>query len=243
MGKTIVVVIIILLALACGALGWEVMRQQSDKQALISRLDEHDTKFAALTVPAEEQPGGKWATEDMFDDLGLRIQTLEDQNKELLASVEKLSESLEELKKSGVAGASPTIDPSKMSDEQKKDLQKMIRDEAKAQDLQRANMLKGMVMQRVNTELQKVSEQLELRPTQKEDVSNLAKKVVDKGFKAGWEAFEKQEWDKLRENMHQIVEEMDTELKKILDPDQIEKLKELDPQGFGRRDKNREENR
>jgi uncharacterized coiled-coil protein SlyX len=243
MGKTVVVIIFILLSLACGALGWEVMRQQSEKQNLETRISDLEVKLAAVSVPAQ-QPEKKFATEEMLDDLGSRMQSLEDRNQELLGTVQELSATLAELKKSGAAGkSSGDLDLTNLPEEQKKALQELVKEEAKAQDLKRANMLKGMVMQRINTELNKVSGQLELTPVQKEDVSSLAKKVVDKGFKAGMEAFEKQEWDKLRENMREIIEEMDTELKQILDPDQIQKLKELDPDGFGRREKQREENR
>lgn len=242
MGKTVVVIIIILLSLACGALGWEVMRQQSEKQNLETRIGDLEAKLAAVSVPAPQQPDKKYATEEAVGDLGARMTSIEKQNQALLGKIQELSSTIAEFKKSGVAGKSGDLDLTNLPDEQKKALQDLVKEEAKARDEQRATMLKGMVMQRINAELNKVSGQLELTPMQKEDVSSLAKKVVDKGFKAGMEAFEKQEWDKLRENMRQIIEEMDTELKQILDPDQIQKLKDLDPDGFGRREQQREEN-
>lgn len=244
MGKTIVVIIIVLLSLACGALGWEVMRQQVENKGLQDEVNLLNTRLSALEAPKPVQPAAKLVTEDMLDDIGMRMSSIEEQNKKLLASQQELSEKIAALGKSGAAGPSAgnaaPIDIPNMSDEQKEALRELVKKEGDARDLQRANMVKNMVKQRFNAEIQKVSEKLDLTPMQKDDINKLVDKQMDKGFKALMEAFEKGDFESVREQIRGLVEETDMEVKKILDLDQIEKLKELDPDGFGRREADRQ---
>ena len=242
MGRTIVVVIIILLSLACGALGWEVMRQQSDKQDLQREVQALQTRLTALEAPKFEPPQRKWATEEMINDLSTHLQSLDKKTQDLLASQQELDKKLAALKESGVvakSGQGSPVDIPNMTEEQKEALREMVKKESDARDMQRANMIKSMVKQRFNQELQKVSEQLDLSPLQKDDVNKLVDKQINKGFEALVAAFEKGDFESVREQLRTLVEETDVEIKKILDPDQLEKLKELDPQGFGRREERR----
>ncbi len=235
MGKTVAVIIIILLALGCGALGWEVMRQQAGKDELQKQVDSLEASMSALIAANSNQPQEKWATEDMADDLGTRMSSLERQNKELLASQQELSKQLAELVKSGVAlrpgaGGSP-IDIPNMSDEQKEALRDLVKKEGDARDMQRANMIKAMVKQRFSSELDKATEELDLTPMQKDDISKLIDKQIDKGFKALIKAFEKGDFESARQQIRKLMQESEEEVKKILDPDQIEKLDEMMKRG------------
>lgn len=231
MGKTVVVIIIVLLALGCGALGWEVMRQQSGKDELQKKVDNLEGNMNALIAAKSNQPQEKWATEDMVDDLGMRMSSLEKQNKELLASQQELTKQLAELVKSGVAVKSGTggapIDIPNMSDEQKEALRDLVKKEGDARDMQRANMIKAMVKQRFSQEMTKAAEELDLTPMQKDDVSKLIDKQIDKGFSALLKAFEKGDFESARQEIRRLMAESEEEVKKILDPDQIEKLDEM----------------
>jgi len=156
MGRTIVVVIIILLSLACGALGWEVMRQQSDKQDLQREVQALQTRLTALEAPKFEPPQRKWATEEMINDLSTHLQSLDKKTQDLLASQQELDKKLAALKESGVvakSGQGSPVDIPNMTEEQKEALREMVKKESDARDMQRANMIKSMVKQRFNQEI------------------------------------------------------------------------------------------
>jgi hypothetical protein len=231
MGKTIVIIIIVLLALACGALGWEVMRQQAEKQGLQDQIGVLDSRITALVNAKTEQPEKKFVTEDMLDDIGARMSSIEEQNRSLLAAQQELVGKLDALAKTGIAGAPPKkaspVDIPELSDEQQEALRELVKKETEARDMERANMIKGMVKQRFTSELNRAAEELQLTPLQKDDVSKLIDKQIDKGFKALMEAFEKGDFESARDEIRKLMAESEEEMKKILDPDQIEKLEKM----------------
>jgi len=241
MGKTIAVIVIILLSLGCGALGWEVMRQQADKQALDAKIDELSGQLALLRAEKQAKPDtAKYVTQDMLDDLHARMTSIENQNKELIASQQEMTAKLKDAGASGGSGSGSPVDLGNLDDKQKEALRELVQKEGQARDMQRANMIKSMVKQRFDAEFKKISDKLELTPMQKDDAAKLMDGMIEKGFGAILKAFESGDLEAAREQLRLLVEDSDGEIKKILDPDQIEKLKELDPDGFGRREADRQ---
>lgn len=242
MGKTIAVIVIIILSLACGALGYEALRQQSENQDLTRKVEtlENDLMVlkrgfvprpASAKAPAQTQGNVSASLTALQTQLDLLVDTNNELRKKLQEHEEKLAQ-LQESKASGGAAGGGT--PDDAAEEQKKALEEAVRRELKAQDEKRAEAIKSMVMQRFNAELQKSAEKLDLAPMQKDDITNLVKRQVEKGFKTVMEAFDKGDLEAAREPIRQIIEETYAEIDKLLDADQIEKLKELDKDGFGR---------
>lgn len=246
MGKTIVVVIIALLSLACGALGWEVLRQVDENKSLQEQLAELKAEITELSAAAQAKQSEKWATEDALNDLRTYLETLDERTKELLAKQKELDGKLASAGKSGPVlpkGSIAGFDLDNIPKEQRDMLAELARNAAKALDTERIGMFKKMAKQRINLELDKNADKLGLTPLQKSDLAELIDTQVDKGFKTVGAAFEKGDWQAIRQQIRQIIEESDLKLKEILDPDQIEKLRQLDPRGFGRREAEREKNK
>jgi hypothetical protein len=241
MGKTIAVIVIIILSLACGALGYEALRQQSENQDLTKKVETLENDLLVLKRGFEPRPASAKAPAQTQGNVSASLTALQTQldllvetNNELRQKLQEHEEKLSQLQKLRASGASGGGIPDETTEEQKKALEEAVRRELKAQDEKRAEAIKSMVMQRFNAELQKSAEKLDLAPMQKDDITNLVKRQVEKGFKTVMEAFEKGDLEAAREPIRQIIEETYAEIDKLLDADQIEKLKELDKDGFGR---------
>lgn len=240
MAKTVAVIVIIILSLGCGALGYEVLRQQTEKDDLSEKVGLLENELLVMKTRFKSQPAAVKGPQELPDSLTASLTALQTQLDLLAETNRKLAEQiaaqetklsqLEKAKASGVSGAGEAG----RTPEQEEVLQEAVRKELKAQDEKRAEAIKAVVMQRFNAELQKNAEKLDLAPMQKDDITNLVKRQVDKGFKLVMEAFEKGDLEAVREPIRQLIEETYGEIDKVLDADQIEKLKELDKDGFGR---------
>lgn len=246
MGKTLVVIIIVLLSLACGALGWEVLRRINDNESLQKDLGELRDDITVLSASLKAKQSGNWATEEAMDELRTYLQTLDAQMKDVLAKQKEFDKKLAGLGKAGPSapgGSFAGVDLDSIPEEQREALAEMAKNAAREIDTERIGMFKNMAKNRLNSMVEENVEKLGLTPLQKSDIGDLIEAQVEKGFKRVGEAFEKGDWTAIRAQIRQIIEESDIKLKDILDPDQIDKLKELDPRGFGQREERRQENK
>ncbi len=240
MGKSIAVIVIIILSLGCGALGYEVLRQQTENQDLTDKVTTMESELLSMKASLKAAPAPAKASSGLPDSLTAsftalqsQLDLLADTNSKQNERIAELVAKLSELEKGKASGASGGGIPDETL-EKEEALQEAVRKELQAQDEKRAQAIKSVVMQRFNAELQKNAEKLDLAPMQKDDITNLVKRQVDKGFKLVMEAFEKGDLEAVREPIRQLIEETYGEVDKILDADQIEKLKELDKNGYGR---------
>ncbi len=248
MGKTVAVVVIIILSLSCGALAWEVIRQQADRVAMDERLNKMQLNLDSLFAARKTAPPRKPVGAEMVEDLHAYLQSLDKRTEELIGAQKKIEDKIASLERTPGAVAKkdqtgvPPEGEESMSEAQREAIEEMVKKVQKAREAQFTNAIKSMVKKRFSAEMKKVETELDLTPVQKEEVAELVDKQIDKGFKAAAGAFEKGDMAAIREAVQKIVNETDTQLKEILDPDQIEKLKKLDPNGFGRREAEREKN-
>ena len=245
MAKTVAIIVIIILSLGCGALGYEALRHKADKDDLTEKVETLENELMVVKEDLKNKPSPVKAGSDLPANFNASLTALQSQIDQLLEANRSLKDKLikheaklSELEKQkatgGSSGSGSPVEIPDLSEEQRKALQELVKKEAQAQDLKRAEAIKSVVMQRFNAELQKNAEKLDLAPMQKDDITNLVKRQVDKGFKMVMEAFEKGDLESVREPIRQLVEETYGEIDKILDADQIEKLKELDKDGYGR---------
>jgi hypothetical protein len=241
MAKTVAIIVIIILSLGCGALGYEALRHQKDKDALTEKVESLENDLLVVKARAKPRPAAAKAapavpgsTTASLTALQTQLDLLIDANKKLKAKLEEHESKLSQLEKLKASGGSGGDTPEDQTEAQKEALQEAVKKELQAQDKKRAEAIKSVFIQRFNAELQKNAEKLDLAPMQKDDITNLVKRQIDKGFKMVMEAFDKGDLEAVREPIRQLIEETYGEIDRILDADQIEKLKELDKDGFGR---------
>jgi DNA-binding MarR family transcriptional regulator len=232
MGRTILTIIAVLLALACGALGLQVLKSAADAQTLDKKLADMEARLkeeiASLTNT--EQPKKGVAPSEQVRP---RRPNLDDR----VRSIETRIENLE--KKAESSSGSSLPDFQKMTPEERQEWGKIIHEEMMRFRQKQARVFKEGMIKNIRSRIDESAEKLSLTPAQKTELDNLLSEQVDKGFEMFMRSFQEGNLEGARSKIQKLVEETDEKVKEILNPDQIEKLKELDPNGFGRREQRR----
>jgi len=244
MGKIVLAVVAVILALACGALGFQVLKGKADTQAL-------DKKLADMEVRLKEEIGVSGTQTEQPDKVQAALEEIQSQ----LSSVDRRIRALEARKpekKTESGQAQPTADSdsvrplpdfSKMTPEEREEWAKVIREEMMKLRQKQATAFKEGILKNVRSKADTLAEKLGLTTAQKSEVDTLLGEQVEKGFQLFTRLFQEGDFEGIRTEIQNLVNDTDEKVKEILDPEQAEKLKELDPDGFGRREQQRLESK
>jgi hypothetical protein len=244
MGRTVIVIIAVLLALACGALGLQALKSTADTQNLDRKLAAMELRLREEIASLNAEQPKKGATPS--DQTRSRHPNPNAQVLDRLASCEARIEKLEKkigtsadssAAKSGSGTSLPDFE--KMTPEEREEWGNLIREEMMKFRQKQAGAFKESLIKNIRSRLDEAAEKLSLTTTQKTELDNLLSEQVDKGFKMAMQSLQEGNLEGTRSEIQKLVEETDEKMKEILDPDQIEKLEELDPDGFGRRQQRR----
>lgn len=237
MGKTILIIIVVLLALACGALGLQVLKSAADTQILDKRLADMEARLKEeIASPKSGQPKKSEMlpaeVRPQYSNLDARIGSIETR----LDKLEKKTELSADPSATKPGSGASLPDLTKMTPEEREEWGKVIREEMTRQRQKQAKVFKEAMTRNIRSRLDDTADKLSLTPAQKSELDNLFTSQIDKGFEMFMQALQEGDMEKARSEIQKLVEETDEKMKEILDLNQIEKLKELDPDGFGRRE-------
>lgn len=242
MVKTVLVIISVLLALACGALGLELLKSAAETQTLNKKLADMEAglkeQISASETQKQQLVMGKTSLEEVrlqLSSLSSRIRSIETRLDEL----EKKTETSAQASATEPGSRLSAPDLEKMTPEERVELEKVIREEITRQQRKRAEAFKEAMIENIQSRMDAAAEKLDLSTLQKIELNDLLSSQVNKGFEMAMQAFQEGDMQKARSEIQKVVEETDEKVKEILYPYQIEKLKELDPDGFGRREQRR----
>ncbi|MCX7703866.1 MAG: hypothetical protein N2234_07205 [Planctomycetota bacterium] len=244
MGKAAFIILVAVFAAVCGALGWELMREKE----LTRQLKQQPPATPVATETRRDDTTSE-TLKRIEDRLGGIEERLSDVEKGYTAFLERLanatnkmdefSKKLKEAEEKGVVAPSGGFDPTKMSEEER---EKFNREVARAMFrtiMTRATEFKDAMVKNFQSQIEQNADKLDLAPMQVEEIKALVKDMADKGFKKMGELLQQGKVDQLRAAGEELLNEFDERAKQILQPDQIEKWKELDPE-FKRREERRQ---
>ena len=171
-----------------------------------------------------------------LDDRQGRLQTQQERLAKKIASLEK------RLSKGGkVAAAGPSgkkgqplplpQDFSNLTPEQQKAFERLVGRTMFSLGMKYAQRFKDQFLQNAYNRVDTFyAEKLDLTEMQKEDIKRILKKQADKVLRRMLELFQQGRLQDMREEGQKFLAETYEEIKKVLDPDQIEKWKEIDKQ-------------
>jgi ribosomal protein S20 len=105
--------------------------------------------------------------------------------------------------------------------------------------MSRATEFKDAIVKNFQSQVEQNADKLDLAPQQVEEVKTIIRDMADKGFKKMVEMLQQGKLDQMRSAGEELMNEFDEKVKQVLQPDQIEKWKELDP-GFKQREERRQ---
>jgi len=248
MGKVALIILLVVFALACGALGWELLREKKEKESIEKRLEALEARPVSTAQPTvgKEADLLKQLSEDVgriaerVNDLDRGYTTLLEEMAKLREKLASFGEKLSKAEEEGVVGPSGGFDPTKMTDEQREKFQREVARAMFKTFMSRAIQFKDAVVKNFQQELEKnYAEKLDLAPMQIEDINAIIKEMADKGFRKIMELLQAGKMNELQKAGEELLDEFDEKVKQVLHPDQIEKWKEVD-KNFRRREERRQ---
>lgn len=251
MGKAALIILLVVFALACGALGWELLREKKEKEDMERRLKALEARPISTVQPTvgEERDLLKQLSEDVnriaerVNDLDRGYTSVLEEMAKMRERLDGFGEKLSEAKEKGIAGTSGGFDPTKMTDEQREKFQREVARAMFKTFMSRATQFKDSMVKNFQQELEKkYAEKLDLAPMQIEDINAIIKEMADKGFRRMMELLQAGKVNELQRAGEELLNEFDEKVKQVLQPDQIEKWKEID-KNFRRREERRQKMR
>ena len=245
MGKEALFGLIVIVAVAAVVLGVVVWNPQGER-----RVGDTGVRAAKGTRPAAS--GSDRRLRNEVEALNDRVETL----REDLLNVEdtlgvlrsEIAALRKEMKQPGAktaegGGGLPPMggdfSPEKWTPEQRQRFQREVARSFMSWAMTKVQQVKSNFVKNIESQIDsKFAEQLDLTEAQKEDIKAIIKEQVDKGLKTAAELFQKGDFTSMQGTMRKLMDETDERIKGTLDPDQIEKWKEMDPQ-FKRREDRR----
>jgi len=247
MGRVALIILLVVFALACGALGWELLREKKEKESIEKRLKALEARPVSTTQPAVSEKTGilKQLSEDVsriaerVNDLDRGYTALLEEMAKMRERLDGFGEKLSKAEEKGMIGAPSGFDPTKMTDEQREKFQREVARAMFKAFMSRATQFKDSVVKNFQQELkEKYAEKLDLAPMQVEDINAIIKDMADKGFRRIMELLQAGKMNELQKAGEELLDEFDEKVKQVLHPDQIEKWKEVD-KNFRRREERR----
>lgn len=177
--------------------------------------------------------------EERFNELDDRQGRLETQQRRL---AKRMGEFEKRLSSAGKLAALPSKDKqgqplplpqdfSNMTPEQQKAFERLVGRTMFSLGMKYAQRFKNQFLKSAYDRVDKFyAEKLDLTEMQKEDIKRILKDQADKGLKRMLELFQQGRLQDMRVEGRKLMEETYEEIKKVLEPDQIEKWKEIDKQ-------------
>ena len=197
MGKTILVVIALLLAFACGALALEILKRSADEKITDNKLADMEAKLRAEISASKPAPPKEDAS---LEEIRSRLAELDSRARALAEENKSLKEEIEELRKKAVReAANPKAKPeprrtlpdfSKMTSEEQQAWRKLLRDEFTKFGRENAGGFRDGILRRMRMQIDKNEEKLGLTPAQKADLDAILSEQVNKGFEIVMKLFQ-----------------------------------------------------
>lgn len=250
MGRVFLIILLAVLSLVCGALGWELMREKKERDDLEKRLSALEAEPVSTARPERNRDAESKILKQIIEEMDKLVEQINDLDRGYTALLEKMAElrekiegfdkKLSEAEEKGVVATHGGFDPTKMTDEQREKFQREVARAMFKTMLSRATQFKEAMVKNFQQELEtKYAEKLDLGPMQVEDIKAIIKEMADKGFRKMIELLQAGKVNQLQEAGRELLDEFDEKVKNVLYPDQIEKWKEID-KNFRRREERRQ---
>jgi|GEM_PF-1889064 len=208
----------------------QLRRRKASLRKIEEKLDQISKRLLVLADQMDGLDERLSEQEDAQGGLRTRLQRL---TKRLDALEKKLTSGAKVAAASGKSSNTTTLpaDLSNLTPEQQKAFERLVGRTMFSLGMRYAQRFKDQFLQNAYKQVDTVyAEKLDLTEMQKEDIKKILREQADKGLKRMLELFQQGRLTDMRAVGRELLGETYEQIKKVLDPDQIEKWKKIDKQ-------------